>query len=155
VGIEVRGRSGIGEWRGDVKPAAFTGAATAVLGTVGGLLPALVHTLTAAGDPSTAARLLTTDVAVVAAIGLSQGVAATASALARGKGRYYVSPTRGFVGALAVGAFNGLLYFLQMAVPATELGWVPDLLILIAAGGAAGWAAVRLPEGQRTVLSGE
>jgi len=155
VGIEVRGRSEVGEWRDDVKPAAFTGASTAVLGTVGGLLPALVHTLTAAGDPNTAAWLLTTDVAVVAAIGLSQGIAATATALARGKGRYYVSPKRGFVGALAVGAFNGLVYFLQMAVPATELGWLPDLVILIAAGAAAGWAAVRMPDAQTTVLSGE
>jgi len=24
------------------------------------------------------------------------------------------------------------MYFLQMAVPATELGWIPDLIIIVA-----------------------
>lgn len=131
--------------RDDVKPAAFTGASTAVMGTVGGLLPALVHTLSTAGDPFSAAWLLTTDVAVVAAIGLGQGVAAGASALARGRGSFYISPRRGFVAALAVGAFNGLMYFTQMAVPVTELGWIPDLLIMLGVGVAAGWSTVRMP----------
>jgi hypothetical protein len=32
-----------------------------------------------------------------------------------------------------------------MAVPATELGWTLDLLLLGAAGAAAGWLAVRVP----------
>jgi hypothetical protein len=131
--------------RDDVKPAAFTGAATAVMGTAGGLLPAAVHTLTSAAGPLSVAWLLTTDVAVVAAIGLGQGIVAGATALIRGRGEYYISPRRGLVGALAVGAFNGLMYFTQMAVPATELGWIPDLLILGLVGGAAGWAAVRAP----------
>ena len=33
---------------------------------------------------------------------------------------------------LALGLFDFVMYFLQMAVPATELGWVPDLAILTA-----------------------
>jgi len=136
----------MGDLRDDLKPAAFTGASTAVIGTVGGLLPAAVHTITAATGPLGAAWLLTTDVAVVAAIGIGQGIAAGATALARGKGEFYISPRRGLLGALGVGAFNGLMYFLQMAVPATELGWIPDLLILAVAGAAAGWMAVRMPK---------
>ncbi len=130
----------------DLKPAAFTGAATAVMGTAGGLVPAAVHSILATGGPFSFAWMLTTDVAVVAAIGAGQGLAAAATALAHGKGKHYISPKRGFVGALAVGAFNGLMYFVQMAMPATELGWTVDLLILGAVGAAAGYLAVRVPQ---------
>jgi hypothetical protein len=131
--------------RDDLKPAAFTGASTAVLGTAGGLLPAVVHTVIAATGPLSIAWLLSTDVAVVAAIGVGQGIAAAAAALSRGKGEYYISPRRGLLGALGVGAFNGLMYFVQMALPATELGWTLDLLVLGAVGATAGWLAVRVP----------
>jgi hypothetical protein len=34
---------------------------------------------------------------------------------------------------LLVGLFDFLMNFLQMAVPRTELGWVPDLVILAGA----------------------
>ena len=34
---------------------------------------------------------------------------------------------------LALGAFDFVMYMLQMAVPATELGWIPDLIILVSA----------------------
>lgn len=128
----------------DLKPAAFTGASTALLGTAGGLLPAAVHTILSAGGPLSFAWLLTTDVAVVAAIGIGQGLAAGATALARGRGEHYISPRRGLLGALAVGAFNCLMYFTQMAVPATELGWTLDLLLLGAVGAGAGWIAVKV-----------
>lgn len=131
--------------RDDLKPAAFTGGATAVLGTLGGLVPAAVHSVISAGSLLSLGWLFTTDVAVVAAIAAGQGLAAAASALARGKGEYYISPKRGFLGALAVGAFNGLMYFTQMMVPATELGWTLDLFILGTVGAAAGWLAVRVP----------
>ena len=133
------------EIRDDIKPAAFTGASTAVLGTVGGVLPAMVHSVLSTAGPFSFAAMLTSDLAVVAAIGAGQGLAAAATALARGKGEYYISPKRGLLGALGVGAFNGLMYFVQMAVPATELGWTLDLLILGAIGAAAGWLAVKVP----------
>ena len=32
---------------------------------------------------------------------------------------------------LLIGVFDFVMSFLQMAVPATELGWTPDLLILV------------------------
>ena len=133
------------EIRDDIKPAAFTGASTAVLGTVGGVLPAMVHSVLATAGPFSFAAMLTSDLAVVAAIGAGQGLAAAATALARGQGEYYISPKRGLLGALGVGAFNGLMYFVQMAVPATELGWTLDLLILGVIGAAAGWLAVKVP----------
>ena len=132
--------------KNDLKPAGFTGASTAVMGTVGGLLPAMVHSILTGGSVLAFSWMLTTDVATVAAIGIGQGIAATATALARGKGEFYISPKRGFFASLAVGALNGLMYFTQMAVPATELGWTLDLLILGAIGAAAGWVAVKVPQ---------
>lgn len=138
--------AGYDDIRDDLKPAGFTGAATAVMGTAGGLLPAAVHTILAATGPLSLAWLATTDVAVVAAIGIGQGIAAGATALARGTGTFYISPRRGFVASLAVGAFNAAMYLTQMAVPATELGWTLDLLVLGAVGACAGWVAVQVPE---------
>jgi hypothetical protein len=129
----------------DLKPAGFTAASTAVMGTAGGLLPAAVHSLIVGSSALGFVGMLGSDVAVVAAIGIGQGIAAGATALARGKGEFYISPKRGFLASLAVGAFNGLMYFTQMAVPVTELGWTLDLLILGAVGAAAGWIAVRVP----------
>ena len=129
----------------DLKPAGFTGASTAVMGTAGGLLPAAVHSLIVTGGIWSFAGMVSSDIAVVASIGIGQGIAAAATALARGKGEFYISPKRGFMASLGVGAFNGLMYFVQMAVPATELGWTLDLLLLGAVGAAAGWLAVRVP----------
>ena len=130
----------------DLKPAGFTAASTAVMGTAGGLLPAAVHSLIVGSGVLSFAGMLGSDIAVVAAIGIGQGIAAGATALARGKGEFYISPKRGFMASLAVGAFNGLMYFVQMAVPATELGWTLDLLLLGAVGAAAGYIAVRVPQ---------
>ncbi len=135
----------------DIKPAAFTGASTAVLGTIGGVLPSFIHSVIVTGQPISFALMLGSDLAVVAAIGAGQGLAAAATALARGKGELYISPRRGLLGALGVGAFNALMYLTQMALPATELGWTLDLLILGAAGAAAGWLAVKAPAKEPTV----
>ncbi len=137
----------------DAKPAGFTGASTAVLGTAGGLLPAAVHSVLVGGSLLSFSWMLTTDVATVAAIGLGQGIAAAATALARGKGEYYISPRRGFYASLGVGLFNGFMYFLQMGAPGTELGWTLDLLILGAVGAAAGWLSVKVPQKDPLILS--
>ena len=137
----------------DAKPAGFTGASTAVMGTAGGLMPAAVHSLIVTGSLLGFTAMLTTDVATVAAIGIGQGIAAAATALARGKGEFYISPRRGFYASLGVGLFNGFMYFVQMAAPSTELGWTLDLLILGAVGAAAGWLAVKVPHKDPLTLS--
>ena len=33
---------------------------------------------------------------------------------------------------LVIGLFDFVMYFLQMTVPATEFGWVPDVVIIVA-----------------------
>lgn len=135
----------------DLGPAAFTGVATALCGTAGGILPALLHTFGAATDPTSFAWLLSMNFLTVAAIGAGQGAVATATALARGRGRRYISSKHGVLGALAVGGFDALMYLMQMTIPATELGWTFDLVILGVAGAAAGWHAVRGSEGAAPV----
>lgn len=132
--------------RADVRPAVFTGASMAVLGTVGGAAPALLHSVLVSGEPLSFALMLGSDLVVVGAIGAGQGLLAVATALARGRGRWYISPRRGLLAALAVGTFNGLMYLTQMFWPVTELGWTLDLAILGLAGAAVGWLAVRVPD---------
>lgn len=132
--------------KSDLRPALFTGASAAVLGTVGGAAPALLHSMLVTGEPLSFALMLTSDLAVVAGIAAGQGAVAVGTALARGRGRWYISPRRGLFAALAVGTFNGLMYFTQMLFPATELGWTLDLAILGAAGAAVGWLAVKVPK---------
>lgn len=34
---------------------------------------------------------------------------------------------------LLIGLFDFVMYFLQTAIPATELGWIPDVIILVVA----------------------
>src|SRR3989475_10994023 len=75
-------------------------------------------------------RTLLEDAAVTVGIAAGQGAVAlvTGSLLTQlGRG-LHVTVLLG----LLVGAFDFVMDFVQMAVPATELGWVPDILILAA-----------------------
>src|SRR5881397_4337458 len=76
-------------------------------------------------------RTLLEDAAVSVGIAAGQGAVAlvTGSLLAQlGRG-LHVTVLLG----LLVGAFDFVVNFLQMAVPSTDLGWVPDLVILAVA----------------------
>lgn len=128
-----------------MKSAAFAGGATAVLGTVGGVLPALVHSAITTGASESFSGALSSNLGVVAAIGAGQGLAAAAGALARRRGGAAVPGSRVLFAAFGVGTFNGLMYFVQMAVPATELGWALDLALLGSVGALGGWLAVPAP----------
>ena len=50
---------------------------------------------------------------------------------------------------LLVGVFDFAMYLVQMAVPATELGWKPDIVILAAATAAVTLLGVVPREGPR------
>lgn len=65
------------------------------------------------------------------AIAAGQGAVAlvTGSVLAQFGRSLNLTVLRGLV----IGAFDFVMYFLQMAVPATELGWLPDIAILVVA----------------------
>jgi hypothetical protein len=98
-----------------------------------GVLVSLVHTAFFAYVPSHSARVetLVGDLVTAVAIAAGQGAVALVS------GSILARVGRVLQGTVLLGlmffAFDFVMDFLQMLVPATELGWVPDLAILAAA----------------------
>lgn len=76
-------------------------------------------------------RTLFDDVALTLAIAAGQGaiILVSGSVLARLGRALHATVLLG----LLVGAFDFVMNFVQMALPRTELGWVPDLIILAVA----------------------
>ncbi len=99
---------------------------------VAGLVIALVHTRFFSYIPSRSGLIHTlfSDAVTALAIAAGQGAVAlvTGSLLAQFGRALRATVLLG----MAIGAFDFVMYFLQMAVPATELGWVPDIVILVA-----------------------
>ncbi len=100
---------------------------------VAGVAISLIHTWFFAHVPGRVGfwRTLFEDSAVTVAIAAGQGAVALVT------GSILTQLGRGLRATvllgLLVGLFDFVMNFLQMAVPATELGWVPDLVILAAA----------------------
>jgi len=104
-----------------------------ICATAGGIVVTLIHTWFFSFNPGTSALMKTLfDGSVTTlAIAAAQGAVAlvTGSVLARlGRGLQYT-----VLLGLVIGVFDFAMYFLQMTVPATELGWVPDIIILCVA----------------------
>jgi hypothetical protein len=93
----------------------------------------LVHTWFYSYHPTPAAfwRTLFDDVAVSFAIAAGQGAVALVSGSLLAQLGRPLSAT--VLLGLLVGLFDFVMNFLQMAVPRTELGWQPDLVILAVA----------------------
>jgi len=104
-----------------------------ICAAVAGLVVALIHTWFFSYNPGRSAVIETLFSGVVAAVGIAaaQGALAlvTGSLLARlGRTLQYT-----LLLGLLIGLFDFVMYFLQMAVPATEFGWIPDLAIIVVA----------------------
>jgi hypothetical protein len=98
-----------------------------------GLLLSLIHTWWFSYNPNRAGllRVLFGDAVTALAIAAGQGAVAllVGSALA-----HYGRALQGTVLlGLLLGLFDFVMYFVQMTVPHTELGWLPDIAILIGA----------------------
>ena len=103
-----------------------------ICSAVAGLAVALIHTWFFSYNPGRSAVIETLFSGAVAAVALAaaQGAVAlvTGSLLARfGRTLQFT-----LVLGLLIGVFDFVMYFLQMAVPRTELGWTPDLIIIVA-----------------------
>ncbi len=101
-----------------------------ICAAVAGLVIAGLHTWLFSYIPNRSGLLVTvlSDAVTALAIAAGQGAVAlvTGGVLAQfGKGLQ-----RTVLLGLLIGAFDFAMYLLQMAVPATELGWRPDLVIL-------------------------
>ena len=102
-----------------------------ICAAVAGLAVALIHTWFFSYNPGRSAVIETLFSGSVAAVGIAaaQGAVAlvTGGLLARlGRALQYT-----LLLGLLIGVFDFVMYFLQMTVPATELGWVPDLIIIV------------------------
>jgi hypothetical protein len=115
---------------------------------VAGLAVALIHTWFFSFNPGRSAVIETLFSGSVAAVAIAAGQGAVAlvsgSLLARmGRTLQYT-----LLLGLLIGVFDFVMYFLQMAVPATELGWIPDIIIIVAVTAAiTAFGARKLPVG--------
>jgi hypothetical protein len=106
--------------------------ATLCAGAAGAAI-SLIHTWFFSYNPgrSWLVHTLVSDIETAALLAAGQGAVAlvTGSVLAHfGRGLQGTALL-----GLLVGAFDFVMNFVQMALPATELGWIPDLAILAAA----------------------
>lgn len=103
-----------------------------ICAAVAGFAIALIHTWFFSYNPGRSAVMETLFSGSMAAVMLAaaQGAVAlvTGSLLAQLGRTLQVT----FLLGLLIGVFDFVMYFLQMAVPATELGWIPDLIIIVA-----------------------
>jgi hypothetical protein len=102
-----------------------------ICAAVAGVAIALIHTAFFSFNPGRSAVVETFVSGLVAAVALAaaQGAVAlvTGSLLARlGRTLQYT-----VLLGLIMGLFDFVMYFVQMAVPVTELGWRPDIAILL------------------------
>src|SRR3989441_12043035 len=113
----------------------YYGVGATVCATVAGIVIALLHTWLFSYIPSRSGLIHTLFSDAVTALALAAGqgavVLVTGSLLAQ-FGRALQSTV---LLGLLVGLFDFAMYFVQMAVPAAELGWSPDIGVLGAAAG--------------------
>jgi hypothetical protein len=103
-----------------------------ICAALAGFAMALIHTWFFSYHPGRSAVIETLFSGTMAAVAIAaaQGAVAlvTGSVLARLNRTLQYTVLLGLV----IGLFDFLMYFLQMTVPATELGWIPDLSIIVA-----------------------
>ena len=106
---------------------------TTICAAVAGVLIALIHTAFFSYHPGRSAFMETLFGGIVTAVAIAAGQGAvalvTGGLLARLGRTLQLTVLLG----LLIGVFDFVMYFLQMAVPATEVGWIPDLIILVVA----------------------
>ena len=103
-----------------------------ICAAVAGCAVALIHTWFFSYHPGRFGAIET----FVSGIALSVAIAAGQGAVALATGRLLALFDRTLqytvLLGLLIGLFDFVMYVLQMAVPATELGWIPDLAIIVA-----------------------
>jgi len=100
---------------------------------VAGTIVALIHTWFFAFNPGKSAVIETLFQGVVTALAIAAGQGAVALVTGSLLAQVGRSLNLTVLLGLVIGLFDFVMYFLQMAVPATELGWVPDIAILVVA----------------------
>ena len=114
-----------------VKIVIWYAAWATVCAAVAGVVVALVHTWFFSYTPTPSARVGT----LIEGIETSLALAAGQGAVVLVTGGLLAQLGRALQGTvllgLLLGLFDFVMYFLQMAIPRLELGWVPDIAILV------------------------
>jgi|SRR5690349_2484773 hypothetical protein len=102
-----------------------------ICAALAGFAIALIHTWFFSYHPGRSAVIETLFSGSLAALAIAAGQGAvalgTGSLLAQlGRTLQYT-----VLLGLALGLFDFVMYFVQMVVPVTELGWIPDLIIIV------------------------
>ncbi len=104
-----------------------------ICATVAGIVIAMIHTWLFSYIPNRSGLIHTlfSDAVTALAIAAGQGavVLVTGSVLAQ-LGRSLQGTV---LLGLLIGLFDFVMYLVQMAIPAAELGWIPDIVILVVA----------------------
>ena len=100
---------------------------------VAGTIVALIHTWFFAFTPGKSAVMETLFQGDVKALAMAAGQGAVALVTGSLLAQFGRGLNLTVLLGLVIGLFDFVMYFLQMAVPATELGWVPDIAILVVA----------------------
>ncbi len=103
-----------------------------ICAAVAGLVVALIHTWFFSYNPGRSAVIETLFSGVAAAVGIAAAQGALALVTGGLLTRFGRTLQYTLLLGLLIGLFDFVMYFLQMAVPATELGWIPDLAIIVA-----------------------
>jgi len=104
-----------------------------VCAAAAGIAISLAHTWFFSYAPTRAARVWT----LIEGVETSLALAAGQGAVVLVTGGLLAQIGRALQGTvllgLLLGLFDFVMYFLQMVVPATELGWIPDLILIVVA----------------------
>jgi hypothetical protein len=98
---------------------------------VAGLAIALIHTWFFSYHPGRSAVIETLFSGSVAAVAIAAAQGAVALLTGSMLGQLGRTLQYTVLLGLAIGVFDFAMYFLQMVVPVTELGWTPDLVIIV------------------------
>jgi hypothetical protein len=104
-----------------------------VCAAAAGIVIAVIHTLMFSYIPNRSGLFDTLFADLVTALALAAGQGAVAlltGSIAAHYGRELRSTV---LLGLLLGLFDFAMYFVQMALPQTELGWIPDIAILVGA----------------------
>ena len=103
-----------------------------ICATAAGFAIALIHTWFFSYHPGRSAVIETLFSGTVAAVAIAAGQGAVALVTGNVLAQMNRALQYTVLLGLVIGAFDFVMYFLQMAVPVTELGWPPDLAIIVA-----------------------
>jgi hypothetical protein len=104
-----------------------------ICAAVAGIAIAFIHTLFFSYHPTRPAFMQTLFGGIVTAVAIAAGQGAVALVTGGVLARFGRTLQLTVLLGLLIGVFDFVMYFVQMAVPATELGWIPDLIILVIA----------------------